>query len=393
MGILKNVKIVDFTQGFPGAFCTLQLADFGADVIKIERKDIGDTARSWEPIVDGNSGFFAAVNRNKSSLAIDYKSDEGYETVKKLIQDADIIVECFKPGTMEKIGFGYEDVIKINSEIIFASLSGYGQTGPMKSNPAYDNVIQSMSGIMDMTGFPDMPPTKAGPAIDSLAAINTTFGILMAYTHKIRTGKGQRIDVSMLDSVVSILEAPILFKTMLDVDITRCGNNDAATLVPYDVYECKDGYFSAGLAGETGWDRFCKVIERTDLIEDERFKTNELRCKNFLEVDPLIREYMIKKTKAELGKSFSEQKIPNAPVLSVPEVMNHKQIEEREMVVEIDDKTIGKYRAVGNPMKLDQTPAQYLKGASALGEDNIAILKSIGLSDEEIDKLQKKAII
>jgi len=394
VSVLNGVKVVDFTQAYPGPFCTLQLADFGAEVIKIERKNIGDISRYWEPMVKDQSGYYASINRNKYSLEIDFKSEEGYETIMKLIEDADILVESSKPGTMEKLGLGYEEVIKVNPEIIYASVSGYGQTGPMKSYPAFDNVIQAMSGIMDMTGFLDMPPVKAGPAIaDSMAGLNTTIGILMAYIDKLKTGKGQRIDVSMLDSMVSILESPILFNSMFGQDVTRCGNNDAATLVPYDVYQCSDGYFSVGLAGEKGWDKFCQVMDRTDLIEDQRFATNALRCKNFLEIDPILRDFMLGKTKDELEQAFSALKISNAPVMSVEEIMNHQQIKDREMLVEIEDKTVGTYRAVGNPMKLDRTPAIIRKGASSLGEDNDQILSQLGFKDDEINDLRLKGII
>ncbi|SHJ21193.1 CoA:oxalate CoA-transferase [Dethiosulfatibacter aminovorans DSM 17477] len=394
MSILNGVKVIDFTQAYPGPFCTLQLADFGAEVIKIERRGIGDISRYWEPMVEDESGYYAAINRNKYSLEVDFKSEKGYKTIMKLIEEADILVESSKPGTMEKLGFGYEDVIKVNPEIIYASVSGYGQTGPMKSYPAFDNVIQAMSGIMDMTGFPDLPPVKAGPAIaDSMAGLNTTIGILMAYIDKLNTEKGQRIDVSMLDSMVSILESPILFNSMLGKKVTRCGNNDAATLVPYDVYECRDGYFSVGLAGEKGWYKFCEVMGRTELIDDPRFATNALRCKNFLEIDSIIRGFMIDKTKDELSEAFSADKIPSAPVMSVEEIMNHQQIKDREMLVEIDDKTVGRYRAVGNPMKLESTPAEIRRGASGLGEDNDYILREHGFTDKEIDELRKSGVI
>jgi len=394
VSILNGVKVIDFTQAYPGPFCTLQLADFGAEVIKIERKGLGDRSRYWQPMVDSESGFYASINRNKYSVEIDFKSEKGHEIIMELIKEADIIVESSKPGTMEKMGLGYEDVIKANPEIIYASVSGYGQTGPMKSYPAFDNVIQAMSGIMDMTGFPERPPVKAGPSIaDSMAGLNTSIGILMAYINKLKTGKGQRIDVSMLDSMVSILESPILFGSMLDQEVTRCGNNDAATLVPYDVYECSDGYFSVGLAGEKGWDKFCQVMGMTNLIEDPRFATNALRCKNFLELDPILKGFMLGKTKDELAEVFSEVKISNAPVMSVEEIMNHQQIKDREMLVEIDDKTVGRYRAVGNPMKLDKTPALIQKGSSRLGEDNILVLKGLGYSKDEIDELRKIGII
>lgn len=394
MSILSGVKVIDLTQAYAGPFCTLQLADFGAIVIKIERKGVGDVSRYWEPIVDGQSGYFASINRNKRSMAIDITSHKGHEIIMRLIKEADIVIESSKPGTMEKLKLSYEDIKKINPEIIYASISGYGQTGTMKSYAAYDNVIQSMSGVMDMTGFPDMPPVKAGPAIsESLAGLNATLGVLMAYISKLKTGKGQRVDVSMLDSLMATLESPILMHSMLNKRVTRCGNNDASTLVPYDVYECKDGYFSVGLAGENGWDSFCNIIGKMEYVNDSRFKTNALRCLNFSEIDNIIREFMIGKTKNELTQLFTAENIPNAPVMTVEEIMKHKQIQDREMLVEIEEKTLGKYRVVGNPMKLDRTPACFNKASPRLGEDTDYILSEHGLTDKEIHELRKEGII
>lgn len=394
MKILEGVTVIDFTQTYSGPFSTMQLADFGAKVIKVERKATGDPARYWEPFKNNNSGYFASINRNKLGIAVDTSTPEGIETVKRLIGEADILVECFKPGTMEKMGIGYEDVIQYNPEIIYASLSGFGQTGPMKNYPAYDNVIQSMSGLMDMTGFPEEEPRKAGPSVsDSFSGLNLALGILMAYYSKLNSGKGQKVEVSMLDTVFGILESPILFKSLLEEDVTRCGNNDAGTLVPYDVYKCSDGYFSAGLAGDTGWDKFAKLMSMPELIDDPRFENNQLRCKNFAEIDPILRSFFIDKTREELEAAFSVVGIPNAPVLTIPEMMNHPQLKARDMLIKINDPGIGEYVGIGNPMKMDKNPPLYEKGAPLLGEDTEQVLMEFGFAKEEIARLKEGKII
>lgn len=376
MNVLDGVKVIDFTQGYAGPFCTLQLADFGAEVIKIEKAGAGDASRYWAPFNDENSCYFAMANRGKKSVALDYQSEAGRNAVEQLIKNADILVESFKPGVMEKLGFGYEAIKNINPEILYASISGFGQSGPLHERPAYDNVIQAASGLMDMTGFPEDAPVKGGVSIsDSVAALHGALGILMAYYHKMKTGKGQYIEISMFDSLVSILESPILFRSLQGEDVTRCGNGDPQTLVPYDVYRCKDGYFSAGLAGDAGWDNFCKVMEREELIDDPRFKDNDSRCRNFQLIDPVLVQYFADKTKAELSKIFTEASIPNAQVMTVETVMEHPQIVERNMTVNITDNTIGSYEAVGNPMKLSKTPPCVKNGAPFLGEHTEEILK------------------
>ena len=264
MKVLDGVTVIDFTQTYSGPFCTMQLADFGARVIRIEVKGIDDAARIWPPFSEnGESGYYATNNRGKESIALDLKTPEGMEVIKKLIQNADIVVENFKVGKMAQLGLSYADVKKINPEIIYASLTGYGQNGPWNDQPAYDNVIQARSGMMEMTGFPDDVPTKVGPSIsDYFGGLNLTLGVVMAYFHKQNTGEGQYIDVAMYDSLFAIMESPILCKDLLNQEATRCGNTDP-TLCPYDVYPCKDGYFSVGLAAgsDAEWNRFCIAID------------------------------------------------------------------------------------------------------------------------------------
>lgn len=394
MKALEGVTIIDFTQTYSGPFCTMQLADFGAKVIKIERKGTGDAARSWEPLHNGHSGYFSSVNRNKYSIEIDLTKKQGIKIIESLIRNADIIVECFKPGTMDKLGLGYYDMIQYKPDIIYASLSGYGQNGPLKYEPAYDNVIQSISGLMHMTGFADSEPTKVGPSVsDSLAGLNTALGILMAYYHKLNTGEGQRIDVAMLDSLFGIMESPILFQSLLNMDTMRCGNSDVATLVPYDTYQCKDGYFSAGLAGDSGWDKFASVMDRPELIGDPRFHNNAQRCKNFKELDPILKSFFVGKTKKELQDLFTAAGIPNAPVLSIPEIMEHQQLRDRDMLITIDDPGIGRYTAIGNPMKMDVTPPGYDRAAPLLGENTEEILADLGYSNIQINEFRLAGVI
>lgn len=392
--ILSGVTVIDFTQAYSGPFCTMQLADFGARVIKIERKGIGDQSREWTPFKDGHSGYYAAINRNKESLSLDISKKEGADMIRRMVKDADIVVENFKCGTMGKMGLSYEELKAINPTIIYASISGFGQTGPLKHLAAYDNVVQAMSGIQEMTGFPDGVPTRVGPAIgDNFTGLTMALAIVMAYYHRLNTGQGQYLDVAMFDAIFGILESPILFYQLLGKEVTRCGNNDAATLVPYDVYSCMDGYFSAGLASDAGWDKFCAVIGMPELIDDPRFSSNELRCQNDDRLTPVIAKYFAGKTRAELEEAFTAARIPNAPVLAVPETMAHPQIQAREMLVALDDPGVGKYLAIGNPMKLGKNPPQLRFGAPLLGQDTEKVLGDFGFTEEEIEGFSRQNII
>lgn len=388
MKILEGVTVIDFTQAYSGPFCTMQLADFGARVIKIERRGYGDQAREWTPINDkGESGYFAAINRGKESISLDISKPEGQEIIRRLVKDADIVVENFKVGTLAKMGLSYEDLRKVNPEIIFASISGYGQNGPWAKLAAYDNVIQAMCGMMEMTGFADDVPTKVGPALgDNFTGLTMALGIVMAYYHKLNTGKGQYLDVSMMDTLFGMMESPILTKELLGKELTRCGNTDP-TLCPYDVYPCQDGYFSAGLAAgsDAEWKRFCTAINMPELLEDARFATNELRLEHYDILTPILTEYFKTKTKAELTEAFNANNIPSSPVNTIPELMDHPQLKARGMLVPMRDDGVGDYLAMGNPMLLSETPAVLEKGAPSMGRDTVSVLKEYGYTDAEIE--------
>ncbi len=389
MKVLEGVTIIDFTQAYSGPFCTMQLADFGARVIKIERRGMGDQSREWTPINEkGESGYFAAINRGKESVSLDINKPEGVEIIKTMVKEADIVVENFKVGTLDKMGLGYDELKKVNPEIIYASISGYGQNGPWSSLAAYDNVIQAMCGMMEMTGFADDVPTKVGPAIgDNFTGLTMALAITMAYFHKLNTGKGQRLDVAMMDCLFGIMESPILCKELLNQETTRCGNTDP-TLCPYDVYPCKDGYFSVGLAaGSTAeWQRFCTAIQMPELLEDKRFVTNELRLENYDIITSIITEFMKTKTKAELTEVFNANKIPSSPVNTIPEMMHHEQLKARNMLIDLVDENVGTYVAIGNPMMMSETPAVIEKGAPSMGRDTEKVLKDFGYTEEDIKK-------
>lgn len=387
MKVLEGVTVIDFTQAYSGPFCTMQLADFGARVIKIERRGLGDQSREWTPINDkGESGYYAAINRGKESISLDISKPEGAEIIKRLVKDADIVVENFKVGTLDKMGLGYEELKKVNPEIIFASISGYGQNGPWSSLAAYDNVIQAMCGMMEMTGFADDVPTKVGPAIgDNFTGLTMALAITMAYFHKLQTGKGQRLDVAMMDCLFGIMESPIMYKELLNEEISRCGNTDP-TLFPYDVYPCKDGYFSVGIAAgsKSEWERFCNAIEMPELLQEEKYSTNESRVALYDELTPKILPFFASKTKAELNDIFLACNLPCSPVNTIPELMEHPQLKARNMLIPVTDDGVGEYLAMGNPMIMSETPAVIEKGAPAMGRDTEKVLLEAGYTADEI---------
>ena len=394
MKALEGMKVIDFTQAFSGPFCTMQLADFGADVIKVERPNLGDQSREWAPRKDGYSGYYASINRNKQGLALDIGTDEGQEAIKRLLKDADVLVENFKVGTLEKFGLGYENIKKINPGIIYASISGFGQNTELKKSPAYDNIIQSLTGLQYMTGFPNEQEVRCSSAIgDSFTGLNCSLGIIMAYFRKLKTGEGARIDVSMFDCIFGTLEPHILAKTMTNKENYRMGNADYFFFAPYDAYDCKDGWFSIAVRTNEEFSRFCKIIGRESLSYDKRFSTNTNRCKNADELRKEILPFFSDKTREELETIFTEEGIINAPLLTVSEFIEHPHSKARKMMVWIDDPGIGRYLATANPMQMSATPPTYEKAAPLLGEDTKRILQNVGFTQEEIERLKAADVI
>lgn len=393
MKILEGVTVIDFTQAYSGPFCAMQLADFGARVIKIERAGVGDQSREWTPFRNNYSGYYSSINRNKESLTLDISTEEGQSIIKSLAKDADIVLENFKCGTLTKMGLDYEALKEINPGIIFASLSGFGQSGPYKKLAAYDNVVQSMCGIMDITGYPDGDPCRVGPGIgDSFTGLHLCNGILMAYLHKLKTGEGQCLNIAMLDALFGIEENAILFKSVYNQDLTRMGTRNAM-FAPYDVFTCADGLYAIAVTEEEDFRRFCGAIERPELADDPRFASNKDRLDNYEVLMAEITPFFTEKTRSVLDEIFTRAEVAGGSVQNIPEVVSDEQLNARGMLWDIDDPGIGAHKNMGNPIRMSLTPPVLKNGAPLLGQDTDHILAELGYSQPQIADLHARSIV
>lgn len=394
MAILDGVRVIDLTQAYSGPFCTMHLADHGAEVIKIERPGVGDQSRTWGPIKNGYSAYYAFLNRNKKSLTLDLRSTEGKEVFLRLVKDADVVCENFRVGTMEKLGLGYEEIKKINPRIIYASISGFGLNGPLAKLPAYDIVAQAMSGLMSITGFPDNPPTKVGPSVgDNYSGTYLALGICMALYHREKTGEGQRLDVAMVDTLFSILENAVVEYTVAGNIPNRSGNADPG-IAPFDSFAAQDGMIVMGVGTDAMWAKLCHLMGRPELLNDPRYQTNDDRCKNYLpDLKEAVEAYTRTKTKEELRQIMNEAGIPFGFILTVPEAAEHPQLQSRDMLVEVEDPALGKIRIPGIPIKMHQNPGKVARPAPLLGENTREILAEIGYTEPQIAAMRERGVI
>lgn len=394
MKALEGLKVLDLTHAYNGPFCTTLLADNGAEVIKIEPNH-GDQCRTWGPIDEksGESGFFAFLNRNKKGVTLNLKNEKAREIFYNMVKEADVVVENFRGGVSKKLKVDYDTLKEINPNIIYASGSGFGQYGPISNRPCYDIVAQSMGGMVNMTGFPDSPPTKVGPSVaDNVTGIYLCVGVLLALYSREKTGKGQHVDVAMLDTIFSLLENGIVMQTLAGITPQRQGNIDPS-IAPFDIYETNDGYVSLGVGNDKLFKKFCEVIEREDLLEDERYETNDLRCINYVGEDSLqgiIQKWCAERSKFEIEEIMDEAGIPCGPVLDMQEAIDHPQIQAREMMVNIDHPTIGPMYFQGCPVKLYGTPPSVDTPAPTLGQHNKEVF---GLTDEELEAYIEEGIM
>lgn len=389
---LQGLKVVDLTSALNGPFCTMMLADYGADVIKIEPVK-GDQCREWGPIDEkcGESGFYCYVNRNKKGVTLNLKSEKGLNMFYELVKDADILVENYKGGVTKKLGIDYESVKKVNPNIIYASGSGFGQYGPHTHRPCYDIVAQAMGGMLNLTGFKDTNPVKVGPSVaDHVAGIYLTVGVLMALYNREKTGHGQLVDVSMVDTIFSLLENAIVNYTVGGFIPERNGNVDPS-IAPFDIYDCKDGFIALGVGNDGLFEKFCTTIEHKELLEDPRYATNDLRCKNYIpDLQNLIRDWCKDYTKKEIENIMDEVGIPCGPVLNVKEAIEHPHIQAREMMVHCEHPVAGDQYFQGCVIKLSETPGSVETPSPILGQHNAEVF---GLSEEEIKKLKAEGVI
>lgn len=372
---LEGVKILDFSRVLAGPYCTMLLADMGAEVIKVERPGSGDDSRHFGPYQKGESAYYSLLNRGKKSIEINLKDEQDLEIVRNLIREVDIVVENYRPGIMEKFGLDYDSVKALNPNIIYTSISGFGQNGPYKERPAYDLVAQAMGGMMSITGYEHTPPTRTGSSLgDMSAALFATYGTLVALFHKERTGEGQFVDVAMMDSIVAMLETNVLQNTVAGINPGRVGSRHPLS-TPFDAYRVKDGYIVIAIANNPLFEKLCHIMEQPELIEDERFTTDELRTSHEQELKVIIEKFLSSYTVEEAESMLLDAGLPASRIQSIEEVVQDEQMKVREMLVDIEHPIAGKMTLVGNPAKLSATPADPSNAPPMLGEHNTVFKK------------------
>ena len=393
---LEGVRVLDLTQAYSGPFCTMNLADHGAEVIKIERPKTGDQTRTWGPFLNDFSAYFAYVNRNKKGITLDLSSEEGKKIFKGLVKEADVVVENFKVGTMDKLGLGYDILKEINPSIIYGSISGFGLEGDMAKRPCYDIVAQAMSGMMSVTGYPDAPPVKIGPSVgDSYSGAYLCIGVLMALNKRCQTGEGSRIDISMVDTLFSTMENFVVKYTVEGETPTRNGNVDPG-IAPFDSFQAKDGMFVMGCGTDRMFAGLCEAMGREELLTDPRFDTNGKRCDNYQpDLKDIVEEWTMTKTIDELEEIICARKIPFGRIQDIPTVTESDLIKGRNMIWEVEqpgmDATV---RIPGCPVKIHGEEDAVQKASPQLGEDTEAVLEELlGITEEDIQKLKDDEVI
>jgi len=389
-GPLAGLTVLDFTRVLSGPYCTMLLGDMGARVIKVEQPGRGDDTRAWgPPFVNGESAYFLSINRNKESLTLDLKSPSSRGVMDALLRRADVLVENFRPGTMERVGLSYESLAARYPRLVYCSISGFGQTGPRRSEPGYDAVMQGEAGLMSITGDPNGPPFRLGVAIsDIVTGMFAAQGITLALLARVRTERGQRVDIGMLDATAALLtyQAGIYFAT--GTTPGRMGNRHP-TIVPYETFQASDGDFVVAVGNDEQWRRFCDSMGLTSLAADDRFATNRARVVNYAELRPLLAERLVTRSRKEWVGDLKAAGVPCGSVRDVAEALEDPQIRARNMVETIDHISAGAIRLLGVPIKLSGTPGVVRTAPPALGQHTERILREdCGLSATEIESLR-----
>jgi len=391
---LESILILDLSRALAGPYCSMMLADMGAEIIKIEMPGRGDDSRSWgPPFVEGESAYFMSVNRNKKSITLNLKSEKSKEIIEKLIKKADIIIENFRPGTMDKLGLSYENVAELNPEIIYASISGFGQDGPYRLLPGFDQVIQGMGGLMSVTGEPGGPPIKVGVAVADIAGgMFAAYGIMIALFNRQRTGKGQMIDVSLLDSQVAWLtyRAGSFFASG---KIPQPLGSGHPNIVPYQAFKANDTYVNIAAGNDQLWQKFCSAVGLEDIVENPKFATNAKRVENRNELVNIISNIVSSKNAQEWLDILTKAGVPCGPIYTLDEIFTDPQVLHRNMVKDLDHIKAGKIKVTGVPVKLSATPGEILTAPPVLGQHTKEILLEIGYSDNDIEKFYQEKVV
>ncbi len=392
---LLGVKVLDMSRVLAGPFCGMLLADMGADVIKLEVPGHGDDSREFPPFKEGQSLYFTNLNRGKRGVTLNLKDEEGKRVFLELVRKCDVLIENFSPGTMERLGLGYEELRKVNPRLVYAAISGFGQTGPYRSRPGYDIIGQAMGGLLSVTGWPDSPPTRSGTAIgDILSSLFCTIGILAALNIRERTGRGQLVDVSLVDSVYAALEN-IPQKFFVEGKVPGRIGNRYEFIYPYDTFRARDGWVVLGIANDAIWGRFLEAAGLEHLRVDERFSSNKVRVENHAALRAVIEGWTGGLGKDEIVELLNANRVPSCPIYDVKEASEDPHISKaRGMVVEVEQPGLGTVRLQGNPVKMSETDPKPRGPAPELGGDTGEVLRELlGYDEETVERLKRRGAI
>ena len=395
MKALEGVRVLDLTRALAGPFCTLMLGDYGADVIKIELPGSGDDTRHWgPPFIGEESAYFLSINRNKRSLTLNFKEEQAREIFLKLVEQSDVVVENFTPGVMARFGLEYEAVKQVNPQIIYCSISGFGQDGPYRSRPAYDQIMQGISGLMSITGSPEGEPEKIGVAVTDIGSgMWAAFAVMSALYHRSQGGEGQYIDVSMLDAQVAWLTYQAGYYFAYDRPPQRLGKAHP-TLVPYQAFMGQDGkYLNVAVGSERLWERFCQAVNRPDLKDMPEFASNGVRVENRATLVPLLQKHFLTRPADDWVADLQALNVPAGPINDLADVFADPQVLHREMLLDMPHPTLGSVKQTGLPIKFGQTPGGLDLPPPLLGEHNGQILQDLGYSEAEIADMAANSVI
>ncbi len=392
---LDGIRVLDLTRVVSGPFCTMMLGDMGADVIKIEECSKGDDSRAFgPPFVGGESAYFLSINRNKRSCCLDLKSAAGKQVLEKLIRKSDVLVENFRPGTMERLGLGYEQAAALNPRLIYCAISGFGSRGPDALRPGYDLIIQGESGFMDITGEANGPPTKIGASVaDLVTGVMASQGITLALIARGKTGRGQKVDLSMLGAMASLLtfNAGIYFATG---ESPKRRGNEHATIVPYETFRASDGWINIAVANDALWEKFCTACEQPEMRQDARFRTAAARVRHRSELVPAIARIIVTQPRAHWVRLLGSAGVPCGEIRTVGEVCTSDQLAACGMIAKMPHPTAGTVINIGTPIHLCDTPGGTAMAPPLLGEHTHEILTAIaGLSEEEVADLERNGVV
>jgi CoA:oxalate CoA-transferase len=379
-GPLSGITVVDLSRILAGPYCTFLMAEMGARVIKVEPPAPGDDARAYGPYKNGVSTYFASINRGKESISLDLKAATDKRIFEKLLERADVIVENFRPGTMEKLGYGWEVLHPRYPKLIYAAASGFGHSGPDSAKPSYDMVVQGMGGIMSITGHPGLPPARIGMSIGDIGAgLYTAVAVNAAIAHRAMTGEATKIDIAMFDCQLALMENAVMRYTVLGEVPGPLGGRHPS-IVPFEAMETKDGWMIVAAGNDSLYLKLCEGLGRPDLAADPRYKTNDLRSRNRDTLRPELVKELSKRTTAENIAILDKAGVPCGPINNIEQALHHPQVEARNMLITVEDPEAGTLRLAGNPLKFSAFPDPPTRDpAPTLDRDRAKILKELGL--------------